>query len=565
MAVAILNVFIVSGLFWGHVDRAILLTWAVTLIAASVARLLLTRHALRHNRFAGTHWTVALSFVGGVCWGLPLYFLGTDGSPVLSYLVIFMVAGMSAAAALSFSSHLPVVLAVNVPLLSMTACRFLEMGGGVNNAMAGIIMLYLVSTTMLARRNRAVLESAFRNQIRAEIQAEEIRAMAEDLRGALEAAEAATVAKSRFLANMSHEMRTPLNGVMGMVQLLQRTELTSRQKEFARIIDSSGTALLDVIDDVLDISRIESGEIRLRNTAFELDGLIETCRDTVAAPASKKGLVLSLDIAPDMDNQRVGDRKRIQQILINLLGNAVKFTDRGSVTLNVSEHGDHVRFEVRDTGPGLSKQQCAQVFERFVQVDDSSARRHGGSGLGLAISRDLVELMSGRIGVESTPGEGSVFWFEIPLDPPGEEGDTASAGAADEAQPQLPSFTVLVVDDIATNRIVAKSMLESQGHNVVLAENGEEALEALAAQPFDLVLMDIQMPVMSGDEAISRIRCSREAYSDIPIFAITANASRGEGERLLTLGASAHSTKPMDMEWLNSEIERLDLPGPKAA
>lgn len=158
MGVAILNVFIVSGLFWGHVDRVILLTWAAVLLAASAARWLLTRHALKHNHFADTHWAVALSFVGGVCWGLPLYFLGTDASPVLSYLVIFMVAGMSAAAAMSFSSHLPVVLAVNVPLLSMTACRFLEMGGVVNNAMAGIIMLYLVSTTMLARRNRAVLE-----------------------------------------------------------------------------------------------------------------------------------------------------------------------------------------------------------------------------------------------------------------------------------------------------------------------------------------------------------------------------------------------------------------------
>lgn len=565
MAVAILNVFIVSGLFWGHVDRRILLTWAVVLLSASAARWLLTRHALKRNRFADTHWTVALSFVGGVCWGLPLYFLGTDASPVLSYLVIFMVAGMSAAAALSFSSHLPVVLAVNVPLLSMTACRFLEMGGAVNNAMAGIIMLYLLSTTMLARRNRAVLESAFRNQIRAETQAKEIRAMAEDLRGALEAAEAATVAKSRFLANMSHEMRTPLNGVMGMVQLLQRTELTSRQEEFTRIIDSSGTALLDVIDDVLDISRIESGEIRLRENVFALDGLIETCRDTVAAPASKKGLVLSLNIAPGMDNQRIGDRKRVQQILINLLGNAVKFTDQGSVSLDVSERDGHVRFEVRDTGPGLTEQQCARVFERFVQVDDSSARRHGGSGLGLAISRDLVELMSGRIGIESTPGEGSTFWLELPLDPPGEQDETGSAGSEDAAQPRLPAFTVLVVDDIATNRIVAKAMLESEGHTVVLAENGEEALEVLASQPLDLVLMDIQMPVMSGDEAISRIRCSRENYSDIPIFAITANASRGEGERLLTLGASAHTTKPVDMDWLSSEIERLDLHGPRAA
>lgn len=565
MAVAILNVFIVSGLFWGHVDRAILLTWGTTLLAASAARWLLARHALRNDRVAEIHWTVALSFVGGVCWGLPLYFLGTDASPVLSYLVIFMVAGMSAAAALSFSSHLPVVLAVNVPLLSMTACRFLEMGGPVNNAMALIIMLYLLSTTMLARRNRAVLESAFRNQIRAETQAEEIRAMAEDLRGALEAAEAATVAKSRFLANMSHEMRTPLNGVMGMVQLLQRTELTSRQTEFARIIDSSGTALLDVIDDVLDISRIESGEIRLRDNVFDLDGLIETCRDTVAASASGKGLVLTVDIAADMDRQRVGDRKRIQQILINLLGNAVKFTEKGSVSLDVSERRDNVRFEVRDTGPGLTEQQCAKVFERFVQVDDSTARRHGGSGLGLAISRDLVELMSGRIGVESTPGEGSVFWFEIPLDPPVEQNDPASSGFEDEAQAKPAGFTVLVVDDIATNRIVAKAMLESQGHDVVLAENGQEALDVLASQPLDLVLMDIQMPVMSGDEAISRIRCSRETYSDIPIFAITANASRGEGERLLTLGASAHSTKPMDMDWLNSEIERLDLPGRRAA
>lgn len=565
MAVAILNVLIVGSLFWGHVETGSILTWGVVLVTVSAARWVLAHRALKAGTVGDMNWPVALSIIGGICWGLTLSFLGPDSSPVLSYLVIFMIAGMSAAAALSFSSHLAVVLAVNVPLLGMTAARFVEMGGSINNAMAGIIILYLISTTALARRNRAVMESAFLSRLRAERQAEEIRAMADDLQTALAAAESATVAKSRFLANMSHEMRTPLNGVLGMVQLLQRSELTDRQAEFTRIIDSSGNALLGVIDDVLDISRIESGEIRLHRDDFDLQNAVETCLDTIAATAAGKGLEIRTQSPDSLHSSRTGDRQRIQQILINLLGNAVKFTDSGSITLQITETGRQVRFDVVDTGPGLTEVQCGQVFERFAQVDDSSARRHGGSGLGLAISRDLVELMSGRIGVESRPGEGSRFWFEIPL-PVSRAADQDDAlGAVDPDRPAATPCTVLVVDDIATNRIVAKAMLESVGHQVVLAENGQEALDALNAQIFDLVLMDIQMPVMAGDEAISRIRCSGSDYRDIPIFAITANASRGEGDRLLTLGASAHATKPMDMNWLQDEIRRFDLPGKRAA
>lgn len=563
LSVSIINIAIIIGFFWTEIPAAQLAAWGGITLTLTLGRIWLALRWLRSNdRRTDLTWMIALTVSSGFCWSLPLFFVNAETAPVLSYLVMFMIAGMSAGAAISFSSHMRIVLAYNLPLLLMTVGRFVSLGGIQNWTFAAVILMYLVTTTALALRNKRVVQLAHRNQLRAEAQALEIRSMAEDLQRALATAEGATLAKSRFLANMSHEIRTPLNGVLGMVQMLERSPLNDQQAEYTRTIRSSGDALLGVIDDVLDFSRIESGSVSIDAQPFDLQHVLDTSVGTVRGPASQKGLDLVLETPENFAASRLGDAQQIRQVLINLLGNAVKFTEAGQVTLTVSEPAaGEVCFDVSDTGPGLTESECALVFERFAQADSADDRLHGGAGLGLAISSELARLMSGRIDVSSVPGEGSSFRFSLPL----------PLACADAAEPAAASgitkpdtlqgpLTVLVVDDTLTNRMVAKAMLEHAGHKAVLAENGAQALEILSDTHLDLVLMDIQMPVMTGDEAIRRIRSSGAHFSQVPIIAVTANATSGEGERLMALGATAHASKPLNLDAVLREIDALGPP-----
>ena len=378
-------------------------------------------------------------------------------------------------------------------------------------------------------------------------------------------AEQANAAKSQFLANMSHEIRTPLNGVLGMAQLLKMTGLDEKQAGFVETLQSSGRALLDLIEDVLDISKIESGMVEIASAPFDLHDMVADALRVVEPMAREKGLAVSCQVAPDVPAVVEGDKTRLRQVLINIAGNAVKFTEAGAVDVRVETAANgRIFFEVEDTGPGIPEDRLEHVFDRFAQVDGSSTRKHGGTGLGLTICREIVQLSGGEIGVDSRLGEGARFWFELPLPPAEIEDDPAADGADSrpEERGAVREGRILVVDDVETNRVVAAALVRNMGHEVDTAADGLEALEALANCRYDAVLMDIQMPGMSGGETIERIRQSGEDWAGMPVFAVTADATTGARERYLALGATGYLSKPLDLESVRRVLDEALSPPP---
>jgi PAS domain S-box-containing protein len=383
-----------------------------------------------------------------------------------------------------------------------------------------------------------------------------------ELKQAKAAAESASRTKSDFLASMSHEIRTPMNAIMGIADLLAKTALTPEQDKYVQIFRRAGDNLLNLINDILDLSKVEASQLELERTGFSLKDHMEKVIEMVAARAEEKGLTLAWEIAPGIPSDLLGDPTRLRQVLLNLVGNAIKFTESGHVSVRVALDPDSaqqpvLRFTISDTGIGIPSEKLNRVFERFTQADSSTTRRFGGSGLGLTICKRLVELMGGRIWVESVVGEGSIFSFLAPFEIwAGAEAERAASPVGIHADEPLRALRILLAEDSSDNCMITMAYLEDTPYRLEIAETGALACEMFAAGDYDLILMDRQMPVMDGLTATRKIRAWELANNraPTPIIALTASALKGDREMCLAAGCTAFLTKPIKQEVLLQAI-----------
>jgi signal transduction histidine kinase/ActR/RegA family two-component response regulator len=450
-----------------------------------------------------------------------------------------------------------------VLLLGMMAIVYRHTTNDVNRIVKGIRELRFDLTKTLDRADGELGEVV-----------DSINAMARDIakaseeHGALLLAEGVNIAQREFLARMSHELRTPMNGVLGLTHLAMNAKSEGQRLEYLNKIHASAALLLSIINDILDFSKIEAGKMEIEKHRFRFKAVVETIEDVLKSKAAEKGIDLVFVLDPDMPPAAVGDDLRLTQVLLNLIGNAVKFTKQGSVSLymrteDLPQGALRVHCQVRDTGIGMDEKQQATIFKQFAQADSSTARRFGGTGLGLTISKALVEMMGGAIAVKSELGKGSEFSFFVEIEPCPADESGEECGAGDSAADRrYDGFRVLVVEDNEINQEIAKAVLEETGLEVDVAENGEEGVAAFLRKDYDLIFMDIRMPVMDGLEATREIRRLEKQMDPsgarVPIIAMTANAMKEDQEESRAAGMDGHVSKPIVIEEVKASL-RLAL------